>query len=151
MQSVPHREQTHLNEVFSLKNISNFTNDDVILSPSKSIKMNMLNHHLNVTREQRSPCLAQEAAWACSQSWGLRQRVRASRYSNHRTPDFILFELLRAWVFAYMHICGARECLVPTQAGRQPQSPWNWSYRWVRPAMWVLDIQVLWKSSTLNL
>lgn len=59
----PHREQTHLNEVFSLKDISNFTNDDVIFSPSKSIKMNMLNHHLNVTREQRSPHLAQEEAW----------------------------------------------------------------------------------------
>lgn len=51
-QSVPHREQTHLNEVFSLKNLSDFTYDDVILGPFKSIKMNMLNHHLNVTRGQ---------------------------------------------------------------------------------------------------
>lgn len=59
---VCHREQTHLDEVFGLKNISNFTNDDVVLSPSKSIKMNMLNHHLNVTRGQRSPRLAQDTA-----------------------------------------------------------------------------------------
>lgn len=65
-QSVPHRGQTHLNEVFSLKDLSDFTNDDVILSPPKSIKMNMLNHHLNVAREQRSPRLAREAGWDCS-------------------------------------------------------------------------------------
>ena len=41
---------TCLDKVFSLKNISNFTHDDVVLSPSKSIKMNVLNHHLEVIR-----------------------------------------------------------------------------------------------------
>ena len=44
---------TYLNKVFSLKNISDFIHDDVVLSPSKSIKMHMLNHHLNAIRGQK--------------------------------------------------------------------------------------------------
>lgn len=44
---------TYLDKVFRLKNIFNFTHDDVVLSPSKSIKMNVLNHHLEVTRGHR--------------------------------------------------------------------------------------------------
>lgn len=45
------REVTCLDKVFGLKNLSNFTHDDIIFRPSKSIKMNVLNNHLNVTRE----------------------------------------------------------------------------------------------------
>ena len=40
---------TCLDEVSRLKNIFNFIHDDVILSSSKSIEMNVLNHHLEVT------------------------------------------------------------------------------------------------------
>lgn len=43
---------TYLNKVFSLKDISDFINDDVIFSPSKPIEMDMLNHHLHVTSAQ---------------------------------------------------------------------------------------------------
>lgn len=49
----PSRENTCLNEVFSLKNVSNFIHDDIIFSPPESIKMNMLNDHLNMTRGHR--------------------------------------------------------------------------------------------------
>ena len=45
---------TCLNKVFSLKNISNFIHDDVVLSPSKSIEMHMLNHHLDVIRGHKT-------------------------------------------------------------------------------------------------
>lgn len=47
---MPSRETTCLNKVFRLKNVSNFTYDDIILSSSKSIKMNVLNNHLNVMK-----------------------------------------------------------------------------------------------------
>lgn len=50
---MPSRGNTCLNEVFSLKNISNFIHDDIIFSPPESIKMNMLNNHLNMTRGHR--------------------------------------------------------------------------------------------------
>lgn len=50
---MPRKDATHLNEVPSLKNISNFTHDDVIPGPSKAIKVNMLNYHLNMTRDRR--------------------------------------------------------------------------------------------------
>lgn len=49
---MPSAENTCLDKVFSLKNVSNFIHDDVIFSPSESIKMNMLDNHLNVTRGQ---------------------------------------------------------------------------------------------------
>lgn len=49
----PSRGNTCLDKVFSLKNISNFTHDDVIFSPSKPIKMNVLDDHLDVTRGRR--------------------------------------------------------------------------------------------------
>lgn len=49
-QTVPSRETTCLNQVFRLKNVSNFTYDDIIFRSSKSIKMNVLHNHLSVTK-----------------------------------------------------------------------------------------------------
>jgi hypothetical protein len=48
---MPGRSRAYLNEVFSPKNLSDLTNDDIIFSSPKSIKMDMLNHHLHETRE----------------------------------------------------------------------------------------------------
>lgn len=50
MGTMPSRETTCLNEVFRLKNVSNFTYDDIFLSSSKSIEMNVLNNHLHVMK-----------------------------------------------------------------------------------------------------
>ena len=44
----PGPENTCLDEVFGLKNVSNFAHDDVILGPSKAVKVDVLNNHLNV-------------------------------------------------------------------------------------------------------
>lgn len=49
-QTVPSRETTCLNQVFRLKNVSNFTYDDIIFRSSKSIKMNVLHNHLRATK-----------------------------------------------------------------------------------------------------
>lgn len=40
---------TYINEIFSLENICDFIHDNVIFGPSKSIKMHVLNDHLNAT------------------------------------------------------------------------------------------------------
>ena len=49
---MPSRENTCLNKVFSLKNISDFVHDDIIFSPSEPIEVDVLNHHLEVRRGQ---------------------------------------------------------------------------------------------------
>ena len=32
-----------------------------------------------------------------------------------------------------LYVCVPRVCLVPSEAEKGHQSPWNWSYRWCEP------------------
>jgi hypothetical protein len=44
---------------------------------------------------------------------------------------------------AVLPVCidACHACLVPTEGRRRHQIPWNWSYRQLQAAMWVLRIE----------
>lgn len=43
-----------------------------------------------------------------------------------------------SWVYVYV----SHVCLVPTQVRRGHWTPWNWGYRQLRAAMWVLELNL---------
>lgn len=43
--------------------------------------------------------------------------------------------MLCVWMFACVYVCVSHVCLVPIQASRRYQIPWNWSCRWSWAAM----------------
>jgi hypothetical protein len=64
-------------------------------------------------------------------------------------PDFKRFIL--NYVFIHVSLC-VHMSAVTTEAGRGRQTPWNWSFRWLRAAQcgcWEPELSLLWKQPVL--
>ena len=63
------------------------------------------------------------------------------------TVWFLFCFILFVWVFAWISRYVPHVLLVPTEARREGQIPWNWSYMWLWAVLWVLGNQILQRTS----
>jgi hypothetical protein len=81
------------------------------------------------------------------------QMFYSSCYYFLLKKDLFILLLYVYIYFTYMYVCALCACLVPLKARKGHWISWNWSYRWLRAAMWVLGIELWspeWVASALN-
>jgi hypothetical protein len=84
---------------------------------------------------------------SCSLNYrSLRYRITWAYWENNKCHFIFEIPLLKVYLCAsllliHMNILPACVCLMPREIRGGHQMPWNWSYRWLWAATWVLGTE----------